>query len=78
MQRIRIWPNAEYCDTEDPQVEEEATVKRPPPPMYLTNVERYVELRNLLLQNGLQPKYSKQVQKGVVFQMRDATDFRKL
>lgn len=46
--------------------------------MYLTQTERYTELRSLLLQNNLQPKYTKQVKKGICFQMRDADDFRKL
>lgn len=70
-------PIRQPSNTEDTQAEEETTVKRPPL-MYLTNVERYTELQNLLLQNGLQPKYTKQVQKGIVFQMRDVADFQKL
>lgn len=63
---------------EDPTpVEVDSPVKRPPP-MYLSELDRYTELRSLLLQNNLQPKYTKQQRTGICLQMNTVDDFGKL
>lgn len=63
---------------QDPiQVDEEPQAKRPPM-LYITDIERYTELLNLLLQNNLQPKYTKQHRKGICLQMNTIKDFCKL